>query len=97
MGNKKLKVADALARSYDRKIISARNEQLASKTGSGNGTDLLPSSYDVEDGDMLVGTGATGKCAREVVTPLAHMSYPEQLEHKKDALMKTLKGLVSFY
>ena len=96
-GNKKLKVADAQDRSYDNKIRSARNEQSASKTGSGHGADLSASPDDGEDVDMLVGPGARGKCARDVVTPLAHMPYPEQLELKKDALTKTFRGLVSFY
>lgn len=36
------------------------------------------------------------KCrnAREVVSPLAHMPYREQLEHKKKSLLHCLKKLV---
>lgn len=35
-----------------------------------------------------------GKSAREVVAPLAHMSYSDQLEHKKNSLLHVLKKLV---
>lgn len=32
---------------------------------------------------------------RDVVTPLAHMAYVDQLEHKKGSLTQILKKLVS--
>ncbi|XP_034197901.1 zinc finger CCCH domain-containing protein 24-like [Prunus dulcis] len=37
--------------------------------------------------------GTSGRSARKVVTPLAHMPYGDQLEHKKNSLMQILKGL----
>lgn len=37
----------------------------------------------------------SGKTARDVVTPLAHMSYTDQLEHKKSSISHLLKKLVS--
>lgn len=36
------------------------------------------------------------RSARDVVTPLAHMPYSDQLEHKKSSLVQILKRLVRF-
>lgn len=40
------------------------------------------------------GSASKTKSARDVVTPLAHMSYSDQLEHKKNSIMQMLKKLV---
>lgn len=56
---------------------------------------------EVEDGDSVNDSSTPGssvlkgRSAREVVTPLAHLSYKDQLEHKKTSLAQTMKKLVS--
>lgn len=61
------------------------------------------SSNGIEDGDTnnddkncltVDGSVSRARSARDVVTPLAHMSYGDQLEHKKNSLMQILKRLV---
>lgn len=48
-----------------------------------------------EDGtDNDSSTPGSGRSARDAVTPLAHMSYADQLEQKKTSIMQTLKKLV---
>ncbi|WCJ41034.1 hypothetical protein M5689_021925 [Euphorbia peplus] len=88
-GNKIIKVADVIPRSYDNKIKSAM--ALPQKIGS--------ALDDTEGGDannensVLDGSNSKAKCARDVVTPLAHMLYEDQLEHKKNSIMQMLKKL----
>lgn len=49
------------------------------------------------DGTLVEGMNSSKrKSVREAVTPLAHMSYADQLEHKKSTLTQTLKRLVRF-
>jgi tRNA (uracil-5-)-methyltransferase len=38
--------------------------------------------------------GTSKKSARDAVAPLAHMSYNDQLEHKKNTMAQILKRLV---
>ncbi|KAJ4812412.1 hypothetical protein LUZ62_024978 [Rhynchospora pubera] len=46
------------------------------------------------DGGLVEGmNSSTRKSVREVVTPLAHLSYSDQLEHKKSSLSQLLKKL----
>ena len=57
------------------------------------------SSNVIADGDSnvdrLAADGSKRRNLRDIVTPLAHMAYVDQLEHKKSALMQLLKKLVS--
>ncbi|XP_065866944.1 zinc finger CCCH domain-containing protein 24 [Euphorbia lathyris] len=82
VGNKKIKVADVIPRSYDNNIKSAM--ALPQKTGS---------SFDRTEGGDANDENSKAKCARDVVTPLAHMLYEDQLEHKKNSIMQMLKKL----
>ena len=47
-----------------------------------------------DDGSALDGSASKAKSARDAVTPLAHIPYGEQLEHKKSSVMQMLKKLV---
>lgn len=64
-------------------------------------SEVSKSSNGIEDGDSIDDDTSTpgssilkGRSARDVVTPLAHMSYVDQLDHKKNSLAQTLKKLV---
>jgi hypothetical protein len=46
------------------------------------------------DNSTQDGSSSQAKCARDVATPLAHMPYDDQLEHKKNSIMQMLKKLV---
>ncbi|XP_020532585.1 zinc finger CCCH domain-containing protein 24 isoform X2 [Jatropha curcas] len=92
VGNKKIKVADVIPRSYDKKIKSAM--ELPQNTPQ----KMEPSEV-TEDGDtnddssILDGSSSKAKSARDAVTPLSHMPYEDQLEHKKSSIMQMLKKL----
>lgn len=85
IGNNNIKVADVLPRSFEKKTKSAMGLPLVGE----NAEDSMVANG-VEDGD-----GTKGRSARTVVTPLAHMPYADQLEHKKNSLIQILKRLVS--
>lgn len=105
-GNKGIKVADVKPRSFEKKnkptmAIPPNAEKTDKIAISGDVVDVSVSSngtLDVDGGEensTLNGSASSGKSARDVVTPLAHMPYSEQLEHKKSSLMQILKRLVS--
>lgn len=97
IGNKKLKVGDVLPRSYDDKIKSAQKRFESGKPGVGDETEATAVSTDGENGEETNGSISKGKCARDVVTPLANIPYAEQLEQKSNSLMHLLKKLVSLF
>lgn len=84
IGKEKLKVGDVIPRSYDEKIKSAQKRYQNGIPGVAD---------DNENGEKVDGSASRGKSARDVVTPLAHLSYVEQLEQKKNSLMQLLKKL----
>ncbi|TKY67226.1 Zinc finger CCCH domain-containing protein 24 [Spatholobus suberectus] len=90
IGNKSLKVADVIPRSFEKKSnvnVASRQELDEENTGVD-----VPSSgtFDAEtNNDNLAKT----RSVRDVVTPLAHMAYADQLEQKKNSLMQILKKL----
>lgn len=108
IGNKILKVADVIPRSFDKKIRSTmalplNGQQAGEHSLDGENTRVSISSNGVEDGDTnddekhgstVDGSVARARSVRDVVTPLAHMPYSDQLEHKKTSLMQNLKKLV---
>ncbi|KAL7594998.1 hypothetical protein Lser_V15G29078 [Lactuca serriola] len=89
-GNRTLKIADVIPRSFDRNVKP--------KMVSDN-SDTSEPANEVEDGDSVNDSSTPGssvlkgRSAREVVTPLAHLSYKDQLEHKKTSLAQTMKKL----
>ncbi|KAF1001398.1 hypothetical protein AG4045_006409 [Apium graveolens] len=62
-------------------------------------SDVPKSSFGVDDADCVddnitpESTVSKSRSARDSVTPLAHMSYVDQLEHKKSSLAQMLKKL----
>lgn len=111
IGNKTLKVQDVIAGSYFKKTYSAMDlPQNTQKTVEdallGQNADVTVSSNGTEDGDANEGDAnegntalndlaSSGRTARDVVTPLAHMPYADQLERKRNSIMQILKKLVS--
>lgn len=94
-----------IPRSYDKKIKSAMSlpqnaPQKMESSLDGESEGISKSLHITEDGDinddssMLDGSTSKAKSARDVVTPLAHMPYEDQLEHKKNSIMQMLKKLV---
>ncbi|KAL0369671.1 UNVERIFIED_CONTAM: Zinc finger CCCH domain-containing protein 24 [Sesamum angustifolium] len=87
--NRTLKVADVIPRPFEKNnkpIQKSENPSL-----DGDHTNMTDG-----DGDgSLVPSGSVvkGRSVRDVVTPLAHMTYSDQLDHKKNSLAQTLKRL----
>ncbi|KAJ3706150.1 hypothetical protein LUZ61_009855 [Rhynchospora tenuis] len=78
-GGKTIKLRDAIKRSFE-------NKYRARERGSADNIE--------GDGGLVEGmNSSTRKSVREVVTPLAHLSYSDQLEHKKSSLSQLLKKL----
>lgn len=104
IGNKTLKVANVVPRSFDKNIktamtLSGNAKKTSESAVTGEVAGANASSNGSEDGngndDGLAGdgSGSKAKSARDVVTPLAHMSYSNQLEHKKNIIAQMLKKL----
>lgn len=81
IGNKTLEVADVNPRSFEKKS----NSNVPSSGTLGDETN--------DDNLVIDGSESKKKSSREVVTPLAHLSYADQLEQKKYSLMQILKKL----
>lgn len=99
-GNKNLKIADTIPRTFEkRKQGEVPLPPISQHTTSEN-SDVPKSSVGDEDADSIDDnrtpetTVSKSRSARDVVTPLAHMSYVDQLEHKKSSLAQMLKKLV---
>ncbi|KAH9700683.1 zinc finger CCCH domain-containing protein 24 [Citrus sinensis] len=104
IGNKTLKVANVVPRSFDKNIkspmtLSGNAKQASESAVPGELAEAHASSNGHEDGNgndeglAGDGSGLKVKSARDVVTPLAHMSYSDQLEHKKNSIAQMLKKL----
>uniref|UniRef100_A0A2P2L4X7 Uncharacterized protein MANES_04G021900 n=1 Tax=Rhizophora mucronata TaxID=61149 RepID=A0A2P2L4X7_RHIMU len=102
VGNDKIKVVDVIPRAYDEKIKSAmafpQQTQVSKSALDGENVVISKSSGglgdDANDDESVQDSSVSrGKCVRDVVTPLAHMPYEEQLEHKKSSVMQMLKKL----
>ncbi|WJX44181.1 hypothetical protein P8452_31191 [Trifolium repens] len=81
IGNKTLEVADVNPRSFEKKS----NSNVPSSGTLGDETN--------DDNLVIDGSESKKRSSREVVTPLAHLSYADQLEQKKYSLMQILKKL----
>lgn len=95
VGNKSLKVVDVIPRSFEKNTKPMPLPQTA--------TGAAPTNSDAEFGDDrdTVREGfapnnlvTRARSARDVVTPLADMPYPDQLQHKRNILTQILKRLV---
>ncbi|KAB2038602.1 hypothetical protein ERO13_D03G133900v2 [Gossypium hirsutum] len=103
-GNKNLKVANVIPRPFERKVKSAMAATLSSQQTIDDASikenaGVSIASNEVQDGatncdgSALDDSTSKAKCARDAVTPLAHMPYGDQLEHKKNSVMQMLKKL----
>ncbi|RDX57877.1 Zinc finger CCCH domain-containing protein 24, partial [Mucuna pruriens] len=96
IGNKKIKVADVIPRSFEKKSnanVASHQEFDEENTGVD-----VPSSGTLNDetnNDKLAVDGSVSRArnVRDAATPLAHMAYADQLEQKKSSLMQILKKL----
>ena len=89
-----MKVADVIPRSFEKKSnsnLAALDKENAGVDDDSNAT------LDAETNDNLAANGSLSKTKslRDVVTPLAHIAYDDQLEQKKNSIMQMLKRLVS--
>ncbi|XVF20221.1 hypothetical protein REPUB_Repub11eG0179200 [Reevesia pubescens] len=103
-GNKNLKVANVIPRSFERKVKSAMaaplsSQQIVEDASVKENANVSITSNGVEDGApnddgaALDASASKVKSARDAVTPLAHMPYVDQLVHKKNSIMQMLKKL----
>lgn len=95
VGNKRLKLADVLPRAWEQKAVGVTEEALAG--------DQEEEGNDGEDNPMIEdGSGDENekkalepyRNVTQVVTPLAHLSYEDQLAKKKEEIVQVLKRLV---
>ncbi|XP_027346879.1 zinc finger CCCH domain-containing protein 24 isoform X2 [Abrus precatorius] len=96
ISNKTLRVGDVIPRSFEKKSNS--NVTLHQELDKENPMVDVPSSETLDaetNDDNLAFDGSVSKTrnVRDVVTPLAHMAYADQLEQKKNSLVKILKKL----
>ncbi|KAI4334410.1 hypothetical protein L6164_019108 [Bauhinia variegata] len=91
IGNKTLKVADVIPRSFEKK----NNSTAALPQEAKENTDIHDPSNGTTtvDGDTNDSSVSNTESLRDVVTPLAHMPYVDQLEHKRSSFMQILKKL----
>ncbi|KAK1398448.1 Zinc finger CCCH domain-containing protein 24 [Heracleum sosnowskyi] len=98
-GNKNLKIADATPRTFEKRKQGEVPLPLSTQHTTSENFAVSKSSVGVDDGDSIddnitpESTVSKSRSARDVVTPLAHMSYVDQLEHKKSSLAQMLKKL----
>lgn len=100
IGSKNIKVADVIPRSFENKekqgVVLPPRETLDDEAEENPVSDGLRNDCSNNNTPALGGSSTRARSARDVVTPLAHMSYVDQLVHKVNALMQMLKKLVSF-
>ncbi|KAL1817113.1 hypothetical protein ACET3Z_019687 [Daucus carota] len=97
-GNKDLKIVDATPRAYEKRkageISLPQSTQNTSENSDAPKSSIGVDNTDSNDDNMTVeSTVSKSRSARDSVTPLAHMSYVDQLEHKKSSLTQMLKKL----
>ncbi|GLU11786.1 hypothetical protein SLE2022_285080 [Rubroshorea leprosula] len=99
IGNKNLKVADVIPQSFGKKVKSAtdlphNSDQTMEDASDKENAGVSVAAVEVEDGTANDDASASrAKSARDAVTPFAHMSYDDQLEHKKNSVIQNLKKL----
>ncbi|KAL6885546.1 hypothetical protein ACP4OV_010325 [Aristida adscensionis] len=86
-GGKEIKIADANRRPHQKVHVEGpvSNNGAATENGSSSATITGEAAPEA--------AGASKKNARDAVTPLAHMPYSDQLEHKKHSMAQILKRL----
>lgn len=87
--NRTLKVSDAIPRPFE------KNNKVALPGNASSDSNATTNSDDEDSSALPNDSVSKARSARDAVTPLAHMSYSDQLEHKKNSLAQTLKRLVN--
>lgn len=90
-GTKNIKVVDVIPRSYDQNIKSAMALPQSTDSALDGENVGVPNSSNGDTSNEV--SSSKCKTVRGVVTPLAHLSYEEQLEHKKNSIAQMLKKL----
>ncbi|KAM0900902.1 hypothetical protein ACQ4PT_020365 [Festuca glaucescens] len=86
-GGKEMKIVDANRRSHQK----LRAEGPASGNGAATENSIAAAPADGTSGPEAA--VASIRTVRDAVTPLAHMTYKDQLEHKKNSVAQLLKKL----
>ncbi|TKW02898.1 hypothetical protein SEVIR_7G032500v4 [Setaria viridis] len=87
-GGKEIKIADANRRSHQK--VHAEGPASDNGTATENGSNAAATAGEASAAEAVA---SNKKSARDAVTPLAHMSYNDQLEHKKHSMAQILKRL----
>ncbi|XP_008663006.1 zinc finger CCCH domain-containing protein 24 isoform X2 [Zea mays] len=87
-GGKEIKIVDANRRSHQK----AHDGALVSNTGTTTENGSSPTTP-AEETSVLESVSSSKKGARDAVTPLANMTYIDQLEHKNQSMAQILKKL----
>ncbi|CAA6662435.1 unnamed protein product [Spirodela intermedia] len=99
IGGKQVKIAEVNCRVNEKQSSAVSDDKICFPSaecqliqGVSVPSDVL--GHVVDDGNSVSENSFTKtKSARDVVTPLANMLYSDQLEHKKNSLLQTLKRL----
>ncbi|XP_066345058.1 zinc finger CCCH domain-containing protein 24-like [Miscanthus floridulus] len=86
-GGKEIKIVDANRRSHQKAHVEAP----VSNTGTATENGSSPTT--AEETPAPESDSSSKRSARDAVTPLAHMTYIDQLEHKKQSMAQILKKL----
>uniref|UniRef100_A0A0D9W1R9 C3H1-type domain-containing protein n=1 Tax=Leersia perrieri TaxID=77586 RepID=A0A0D9W1R9_9ORYZ len=87
-GGKEIKIADANRRSHQKLHPERPVSDNGVSTENGTSVDIPPGGTSAPEAAI-----SSKKSVRDAVTPLAHMSYNDQLEHKKNSIAQILKRL----
>ncbi|XP_042512558.1 zinc finger CCCH domain-containing protein 24-like [Macadamia integrifolia] len=105
IASRHVKVADIIPRSFENKTRSTIPPTESNKqhtetflTNDNPGASVFSNNCQdpdsVEKSELVIdGSVSSKRNVSDVVTPLAHMPYSDQLEHKKSSLLQTLKKL----
>ncbi|KAF0893256.1 hypothetical protein E2562_023508 [Oryza meyeriana var. granulata] len=87
-GGKEIKIADANRRSHQKLNTERPVSDNGVATENGTSGDIPPGGTSAPEAAI-----SSKKSVRDAVTPLAHMPYNDQLEHKKNSVAQILKRL----
>ncbi|XP_075490786.1 zinc finger CCCH domain-containing protein 24 isoform X1 [Primulina tabacum] len=101
--NRTLKVSDVVPRSFEKMSKVATHSKTTQEEESpsqvGDGSNVIATAIDDDDNDdgssIPNGLVLKGRSVRDVVTPLAHLTYSNQIETKKNSLMQNLRKLTN--
>jgi len=98
VSNKRLKLADVLPRAWEQKAVGVTEAALAGdKEEDNDGGEDHAMAEDVSGDESEKKSLEPYRNVTQVVTPLAHLPYEEQLGKKKEEIVQVLKRLVSLH